>query len=156
MGTNYYVRWGGCEHCGKGGEELHVGKSSSGFHGYLEGDPRLPEWWDGSRLATKDEWGRFVATALRNGAVLGDEYGGDGFGPNEFLSRIGKSDRQAKYLREHHAPGSPDAMYGVWFWEITDLSKLPTWDGTTWGWDHQQERLFWVADGYTFSTGEWS
>lgn len=152
MGTNYYVRWGGCEHCGKGGNELHVGKSSSGFHGYLEGDPRLPEWWDGSRLATKDEWGRFVNTALRNGAVLVDEYDVE-YGPNVFLSKMGSGERQARAYRERYYPGGPEIS---WFWEITDLSKLPTWSMADDSNQGQQDRLYWVADGYTFSTGEWS
>lgn len=31
MGTNYYLTLDPCPHCGRGSEELHIGKSSSGW-----------------------------------------------------------------------------------------------------------------------------
>lgn len=31
MGTNYYIRMNACPHCGRGDEDLHIGKSSGGW-----------------------------------------------------------------------------------------------------------------------------
>lgn len=54
MGTNYYLRKNTCEHCGRGDEDLHIGKSSGGWcfslcvHPY-ENINTLEDWrreWD--------------------------------------------------------------------------------------------------------------
>ena len=67
MGTNYYVNKEDiCEYCGRGGEELHIGKSSAGWHFGLhvipnEGINNLEDWkkfWKGKRI--RDEYGRTI------------------------------------------------------------------------------------------------
>jgi len=68
VGTNYYVTEEvPCEHCGRGGELRHIGKSSSGWCFSLrvypdEGINSLDDWkrfWAGKRM--EDEYGKEVS-----------------------------------------------------------------------------------------------
>lgn len=49
MGTNYYVRYPACPHCGRRDEDRHIGKSSAGWKFSLrvypeEGVNNLEDW----------------------------------------------------------------------------------------------------------------
>ena len=63
MGTNYYMQRNGCPHCGRGEEELHIGKSSGGWAFSLNTHP-------GDGIETIDDW----RAAWRGGSIR-DEYG---------------------------------------------------------------------------------
>lgn len=41
MGTNFYLKPPSCPHCGRGGELLHIGKSSAGWNFGLRVYPRV-------------------------------------------------------------------------------------------------------------------
>ena len=68
MGTNYYYIKDPCEHCGRGDERLHIGKSSYGweftFCGHKEEGIESLEDWKGVLMKApgiiKDEYGRQV------------------------------------------------------------------------------------------------
>ena len=57
MGTNYYLELPGCDHCGRGGERLHIGKSSAGWVFALRVYPErnLHSLSDWRRLLDKEE-----------------------------------------------------------------------------------------------------
>ncbi len=73
MGTNFYLHKNVCEHCGRGDEELHIGKSSAGWCFSLRVHPELgindlEDWereWQGGVI--KDEYGeRLTALEMRS------------------------------------------------------------------------------------------
>ena len=72
MGTNYYFHQAVCEHCGRGDEPLHIGKSSAGWcftlHVYPErGINDLSDWklmWDRPDSKIVDEYGRTVTIEI--------------------------------------------------------------------------------------------
>lgn len=51
MGTNYYIQRGICEHCGRGDQDLHIGKSSGGWVFALNTHPELG-------IESLDDWRR--------------------------------------------------------------------------------------------------
>ncbi len=65
MGTNYYLRYPKCKHCGQRPKDLHIGKSSAGWcfglHVYPE-DASLPQ--------NSDDWEKLFDTYQ-----IFDEYG---------------------------------------------------------------------------------
>jgi hypothetical protein len=65
MGTNYYTEECQCDHCGRGGKRLHIGKSSAGWVFALH---VVPE----SGLNDLGDWERFW-----EGKTIVDEYGQD-------------------------------------------------------------------------------
>lgn len=73
MGTNYYARRNSCEHCGRGDDELHIGKSSGGwsfsFHAYREW-----ETWDDDPI---DSYARWLEVLSEPGVTIRNEYGED-------------------------------------------------------------------------------
>lgn len=64
MGTNYYVEQKPCPHCGRGGERLHIGKSSAGWVFALHVTEELPDL---------EHWLAYLAE--HEDAIV-DEYGG--------------------------------------------------------------------------------
>lgn len=82
MGTNYYLKSVRCEHCGRGSEDLHIGKSSGGWTFALriypaDGDGE-PNWRardfdaDIVKIESLDDWRPLFA---KYGII--DEYGRD-------------------------------------------------------------------------------
>lgn len=65
MGTNYYVKMKACPHCGRGGEDLHIGKSSGGWK-------FLFQRHDDMGLDSARIWFDFLAAPDR---IIVDEYG---------------------------------------------------------------------------------
>lgn len=69
MGTNYYIIKDVCPHCGRGGDRLHIGKSSYGWHFSLhvipeEGLTSLVDWkkyfMDHPKDQIRDEYGQNI------------------------------------------------------------------------------------------------
>lgn len=137
MTTSWYLDLDVCPHCGRCEESIHVGQSASGFHGYLEGDPRLPDWWGDRPILTPQHWREFVAQAIELGAVWRND---NGNAPEaDPLTRIGRGGQQSHYLRQAQ------------FDEVPNVVNVPTHNGA-----YNPHRMFWAADGYLFTTGEWS
>ena len=69
MGTNYYMTVDACQCCGRGTQDLHVGKSSAGWVFSLNTHPDngldgLDDWqaaWANHPI--KDEYGRTISAA---------------------------------------------------------------------------------------------
>lgn len=69
MGTNYYLRWNPCAACGRGEDDLHIGKSSAGWAFSLNTHPdngieSLDDWkaaW--ADRAIRDEYGSTITPA---------------------------------------------------------------------------------------------
>lgn len=60
MGTNYYMTVNPCAHCGRGEQELHIGKSSAGWMFSLNTHPD-----DG--IETLDDWrAAWVSNPIRD------------------------------------------------------------------------------------------
>ena len=70
MGTNYYIRSKPCECCGRGGEPLHIGKSSVGwkFSFHVEGE-----------IDTGKKWREVL---FNTAEIIEDEYGDQITGPD--------------------------------------------------------------------------
>lgn len=68
MGTNYYLHKNVCKHCEKSSEELHIGKSSSGWYFSLHIIPEeninsLDDWIVLFNVhAIKNEYGKIIST----------------------------------------------------------------------------------------------
>ncbi len=66
MGTNYYLHKSVCEHCGRGDEPQHIGKSSGGwcFSLHVNDTVRsLDDWraeWSRPGVVIKNEYGEVV------------------------------------------------------------------------------------------------
>lgn len=66
MGTNFYVITEKCEHCGRGNEDIHLGKSSMGWMfsfnynsgKYYKNVPEMREWLRDKEII--DEYDRSV------------------------------------------------------------------------------------------------
>lgn len=61
MGTNYYHRTNVCEHCGRGDDDVHIGKSSGGWTFSFHGTAEIRSWEDWLKV-------------LRGGGEIFDEY----------------------------------------------------------------------------------
>jgi hypothetical protein len=66
IGTNYYHRTEVCPHCGHAAEEVHIGKSSSGWTFSFHGTDQIRSWTDWkAHLAAggeiRDEYGEVVS-----------------------------------------------------------------------------------------------
>lgn len=85
MGTNYYHIKNVCEHCGRGDDPVHIGKSSAGWcfalHVYPGGGPEDLEQW-------KATWSE---------GMIEDEYG-DKVSPEAMLQLI--TERRWKHCEE--------------------------------------------------------
>lgn len=94
MGTNYYHIENVCEHCGRGDEGEHIGKSSAGWTFSFQGTPEIRSYAD---------W----LARLEAGGIIRNEYG-DVVTLDEFKELV-EAERGAKlnhthYSDEHH-PG---------------------------------------------------
>jgi hypothetical protein len=101
MGTNYYLHEPPCEHCGRGPEPLHVGKSSGGWCFALHA---IPE----EGLIDLESW---TTRFSRPDLVIRNEYG-DALSPDELLGvivsrsgRVGIHD--PAFLADNHAENGP-------------------------------------------------
>lgn len=65
MGTNYYVTIAPCKCCGRGAEDIHIGKSSAGWKFLFQRHGLLG-------LTTKAAWVNFLRA---NKGAIKDEYG---------------------------------------------------------------------------------
>jgi hypothetical protein len=76
MGTNYYLHKSVCEHCGRGDERQHIGKSSAGWCFSLRVDDTvrsLDDWraaWAQPGVEIKDEYGETVPPAEMERIIL--------------------------------------------------------------------------------------
>lgn len=61
MGTNYYLKMEPCPHCGRGDEEIHLGKSSCGWKFLFHKTNRIKNF-------------KQFCKAIQSGTIL-DEYG---------------------------------------------------------------------------------
>ena len=87
MGTNYYWHGDTCEHCGRSGEPIHIGKSSGGWAFALHVNDEiqsLDAWkkkWAEPHSKIMDEYG-VIVTAKKMSEVIEDRsWGGRPF-PN--------------------------------------------------------------------------
>jgi hypothetical protein len=126
MGTNYYLHdpKATCEHCGRGDEPRHIGKSSAGWcfalHVYDDID-NLEDWqkyWTESGVTIRDECDEVIEPREMTLIIVDRrwerpippsfEYGSDCVpGPNNLM--------RAKVDRGHcvgHGPGTWDLMQG--------------------------------------------
>ena len=109
MGTNYYLTWPEkrCEHCGSVGphtEQVHIGKSSVGWHFNFEA----------TRYKTADEWRRAIELCIADGGWISNEYSDDEFkkeSPEEFWELV-KNKRTASSCHGREYPNS----YGTRSW----------------------------------------
>ena len=65
MGTNYYLKFKPCPHCGLTKPEMHIGKSSGGWHFALHVEPE-------QGIKDLDDWRKLFSAPA---AVIRDEYG---------------------------------------------------------------------------------
>jgi hypothetical protein len=90
MGTNYYWRFGACEHCGRF-NEVHVCKSSHTWRAYPHRllNPEHPDWGYsvespvGWPVLSLKDWARVFA---EHPGTLWDEYGTEVDDPETFLA----------------------------------------------------------------------
>ena len=99
MGTNYYLHSNACEHCGRGDEPLHIGKSSDGW---CFGLHVIPEEGLNSLADWSQRWG-MAGVQIRN------EYG-DVLTPESMLEAItqrswGKTSAHFDYAENYACPG---------------------------------------------------
>lgn len=126
MGTNFYARKPACRECGAAGPEIHLGKSSSGFHGYNKTYPVPYGDYEAWLVTTPGEVVAFASVLKLAGWRLVDEYGNQ-FEPAELLERVGRNPRQYEANLRWHDPRYHGPL----------------------------EEFTWQSAGYTFSTGEW-
>ena len=72
MGTNYYLEFNVCEHCGKPEEVKHLGKSSMGWTFSFQGFRNEYEQPD---IICEADWRKTIGEALTAGGRIVDEYG---------------------------------------------------------------------------------
>jgi hypothetical protein len=65
MGTNYYAKEEPCSYCGRGGDPIHIGKSSAGWVFLLHVIPEMG-------INSLDDWKRFCR---KKQVKIEDEYG---------------------------------------------------------------------------------
>jgi len=101
MGTNYYLHTNVCQHCGRGEESKHIGKSSAGWCFSLHVIP-----WDG--INDLADW----LPLLNNPEnVIRDEYG-ETIAPAEMVKRIAERSgkpRSGQWWRPYYQ--SEDEFY---------------------------------------------
>jgi len=110
MGTNYYLRYDVCQHCGRSDKQLHIGKSSAGWCFALHVHPE-------EGINTLEDWRREWA---KPGTAIYDEYGGRTH-PDEMLEIItirsfarneipyGYMSRE-DFCRQNHAVPGPNGL----------------------------------------------
>ncbi len=72
MGTNYYMYENACDHCNRGDNKKHIGKSSAGWCFALrvypeDGINTLEDWkkvLSGDKIIIKDEYGDIIQLAV--------------------------------------------------------------------------------------------
>lgn len=112
MGTNYFLIRDCCPHCGRGREELHIGKSSAGWMFGLavhpdEGINSLEDWmnqWSQPNTRIKDEYGDIIPTERMIEVICNRAWSGPG----------GLRRHEINDFCIAHGPGTYDLMYG-WF-----------------------------------------
>ena len=72
MGTNYYAYRNACEHCGRGDDELHIGKSSGGWTFSFQAYKQFETWDEKEPIDNYDKW---ISVLSEPGVVLRNEYG---------------------------------------------------------------------------------
>lgn len=124
MGTNYYAVTGTCDHCGRGEDRKHIGKSSAGWcfglHVYPDGSgPRdLDEWraaWSEPGVVIRDEYGQDVTPAEMEAIVTARQGMEGGTSP--------------RWYAENHAIAGPRglARHGIDGWLCVGHGE-GTWD----------------------------
>ena len=106
MGTNYYARQNACPTCGHSHHEVHIGKSSCGWHFALHVTPSLKtlenwiDYWSDDSISIFDEYERRIDKndmieiitkrshphGLTKHAVDGVHCVGNGNGPYDYIS----------------------------------------------------------------------
>ncbi len=73
MGTNFYAWRDCCDHCGRGDNELHIGKRSGGWTFSFQA---FDEWetWDDLPIVSYQRW---LEVLDQPGVRIRDEYGDD-------------------------------------------------------------------------------
>lgn len=109
MGMNFYLHRNACEHCGRGDEPIHIGKSSAGWCFSLH---VMPE----EGIATLTDW---MAKWVEPGAVIKDECGVT-LTANEMLERItnrswvgfdkGDAAKEAEFHRMNKSERGPNGL----------------------------------------------
>jgi hypothetical protein len=89
MGTNYYLRSGICEKCGRSDEERHIGKSSGGWCFSLHIDPT-------EGINNLGDWRKLFTEP---GNVIFDEYGTQQT-PAEMIDTITNRGRDAAIIEK--------------------------------------------------------
>jgi len=108
MGTNYYVEYDVCPHCGRGEDEKHIGKSSAGWcfslHVYPDEGINTLEDWEAILKDTviKNEYGDRVPYEEML-AIIVDRHGGGKY-PNPFYNS------KEAFNRENHAVDGPNNL----------------------------------------------
>lgn len=105
MGTNYYVRYDACPHCGRGDDELHIGKSSFGWCFSLRIYPEknintLEDWRDlliAHPDSIYDEYRRRVSVEELQATITQ-------------RSHPGNDQRDAEFYRRNHAEPGPNNL----------------------------------------------
>lgn len=69
MGTNYYLHENVCEHCGRGDDSIHIGKSSAGWCFSLH---VINEAWEDDKIINLELW---KAKWAEPGTIIKNEYG---------------------------------------------------------------------------------
>jgi hypothetical protein len=126
VGTNYYaILEQPCPQCGRGGDRLHIGKSSAGWcfavHVELD-DPDFPhsweKWWsrlkDGAAVI-QDEYGRIVAPEKLRSYVEDRHFSGTGWTDRDL--RDNGATRGPNGLARHILDGSRCVAHGAGTWD---------------------------------------
>ena len=92
MGTNYYVKYNQCNHCGRYDEE-HIGKSSFGWTFTFHATDKIRSWKD---------WKDFLTTGIK----IFDEYGTE-IDILDFVSLVDKKQSE----KHNHAREYPEGSF---------------------------------------------
>ena len=105
MGTNYYITLDACACCGRGGEELHIGKSSGGWCFSLNTHPE-------NGIESLEDW-----KAVWADKPIKDEYGNT-INPDEMLRIITQRTWRGEFPRRHAIDGSHCLDHGDGTWDV--------------------------------------
>ena len=126
MGTNFYVVFNECSHCGRYDNELHIGKSSFGWCFHFQGYKHLG-------LVSWQDWKEYLKDK-----VIKDEYG-DTMDYSYFVNLI-ETYKSPNYVHENGHKNLQHNFQGR-------IDKLP-WFDPQFDWDDEE--------GYPFGSREFS